>query len=91
MNEQATIQLEVPLALLGNFDRLAAMFGAERDHLILTALHRFIADEDEGGGLEADDRLDTLLKEGLDDLDSGRSVSHEEVVRRVSERLRRAA
>ncbi|MEP6784743.1 MAG: hypothetical protein ABI898_03270 [Sphingomonadales bacterium] len=91
MTGSTTIQLTIPAELLGELDKLAASFGADRNHVILTALHRFVADEDEGGRLELNDGLDALLKEAIDDLDNGRWVSHEEVVRQFNERVRRAA
>ncbi len=91
MNKDEKIELALPAELLADLDRLAQSWGASRDHVIVTALYRFMADEDDGGALLADSELDALLKEGLDDLDAGRTIPHEEVVRRMNERLRRAA
>ncbi len=85
------VQLAVPGDLLTDIDKLATTFGASREHVMLTALHRFVADEDEYGQLQLNDGLDELLREAIDDLENGRWVSHEEVVRQFNERTRRAA
>ena len=93
MSQPTRIQLEIPDGLMRDLNRLAGNLGADCDHVILTALHRFVDDEDERGELELDPdgRLAALLQAGLDDLDNGRWVTHDEVVAHVNERARRAA
>ncbi len=91
MTTLPNLELAVPADLLAEIDKLAASFGSSREHVILTALHRFVADEDEYGQLQLNEGLDELLKDSIDDLENGRWVSHEEVVRQFNERTRRAA
>ncbi len=91
MTSDSRIEITIPAELLAELEKLAVSFGEQREHVILTAIHRFVADEVEAGSLTSDDELDALLKLGLDELDSGEFVSHEEVVRQTTERMRRAA
>ena len=81
----------VPTELLGDLDKLVESLGETRENLVLAALYRFVSDEDEEGRLEINEGLDALLKPALDELDNGKFVAHEDIVRRYAERMPRAA
>jgi predicted transcriptional regulator len=111
MGKPAVITASLDEATLANLQQLAERFGCTVEHLVTTAVLRFV--DDEGAGLAEDlgelppyvdsdplarafseangrtiDALRAYLQPALDDLQAGRTTSHEEVVRRMRERHR---
>lgn len=107
--QPATVSLDP--VVLADLDELAQAWSTTREHLLETAVMRFvdeerpvIADDPEDGPVhppyrdpspegqaldraeEAACALDAYIKVGEDDLDSGRWVSHEQLVQELRER-----
>jgi predicted transcriptional regulator len=111
MSKAAIITASVDEATLANLQQLAEGFGCTVEHLVTTAVLRFVDEERAGSAEEAGelppyvdsdplaralteangratDALRAYLQPALDDLDAGRSIPHEDVMRRMRERHR---
>ncbi|MBV9883564.1 MAG: hypothetical protein JO276_11190 [Sphingomonadaceae bacterium] len=111
MSKAAVITASVDEATLADLRQLAEEFGCTVEHLVATAVLRFVDEErarlpGESGELppyvdpdplaralseangRAGDALRAYLQPALDDLEAGRTISHEEVMRRMRERHR---
>jgi predicted transcriptional regulator len=65
------ITTEVPLTLAQRLDALAARLERPRDDLVCEALESWLRHEDQ---------RDRLTQEAMEDVDAGRTVSHEAVL-----------
>lgn len=106
MGKQEAVTAAVDAETLDALQRLAEHMNSSVDHLVTTAILRFVNDEigaitpDEFAGIrgyrapeldwEAIDKgqasFNAFLQAGIDDLDAGRTFSHEEVMREMRER-----
>ena len=111
MSKADVIAPSIDEATLGDLQRLAQRSGCTVEHLVATAVLRFVHEEcgalpEDSGELppyvdpdplaralseangRATEALRAYLQPALDDLDAGRSIPHEEVMRRMRERHR---
>jgi predicted transcriptional regulator len=111
MSKASVITATVDEATLADLQQLAEGSGCTVEHLVTTAVLRFVDEErtavpDQLGELppyvdsdplaralgeaegRAIDALKAYLQPALDDLEAGRSIPHEEVMRRMRERHR---
>lgn len=106
MSKPTAVAVDLDEKTLAELDRLCAHLGRTREHLVMTAILRFVGEEigaiteDEFADLppyrspdldwEAIDKANAsfhaFLQAGIDDLDAGRVVSHEELMRELRER-----
>lgn len=71
ISEKKLLTTEVPLSLVQRLDSQAARLDRPRDELVCEALEHW---------LERENELDHLTRAGMDDVDAGRTVPHDEVL-----------
>lgn len=86
MGKPQPIEVSLDAERIADLDRLAARLGMPREILIAEAVERLLDDADERPehvrlGFETAAELDAFIKEGIEDIERGNTVAHEEVTR----------
>ena len=82
MPDEKTISFRAVAETIDKLDSLAAAQERSRSYLINQAINNFI---------ELHAYQDALVHKGIEEIRNGRTVSHDEVVKRLRKRLRRAS
>jgi hypothetical protein len=110
MSKSAAITASVDAETLADLRLLAKRFGCSVEHLVSTAILRFVSEEAplspdcqdlppyvdpdplardlQDAELRTAEALRAYIQPGLDDADAGRTIGHEEFMRRMRERFR---
>ena len=82
MSNEKTISFRAVAETIDKLDSLAAAQDRSRSYLINDAINNYI---------ELHAYQDALVRKGIEEMRRGRIVSHDEVVKRLRKRLRRAS
>jgi len=82
MSDEKTISFRAVAETIDKLDSLAAAQDRSRSYLINDAINNYI---------ELHAYQDALVRKGIEEMRRGRIVSHDEVVKRLRKRLRRAS
>ena len=82
MSDEKTISFRAVAETIDKLDSLAAAQDRSRSYLINDAINNYI---------ELHAYQDALVRKGIEEMQRGKVVSHDEVVKRLRKRLRRAS
>jgi predicted transcriptional regulator len=76
MSSQRTISFRIDAEKVAKLDSIAKAMDRDRSYLLNEAVESYLSEQQ---------RFIAMVKEGLEDVRAGRTISHEEVERMVSE------